>query len=125
MVLLAPTRTLSRSLVHIQPSIANTEYVAQQIAENLNSDIFEIIPKTIYTEDDLKYGDSSSRVSKEHGDESLRDIELVDTDVDNWDSYDTIIIGYPIWWGIAAWPINSFVKSNDFEGKTVIPFCTS
>lgn len=44
---------------------------------------------------------------------------------DNWDSYDTILIGYPIWWGIAAWPVDNFVKGNDFSGKTVIPFCTS
>ena len=45
--------------------------------------------------------------------------------VDNWDSYDTVFIGYPIWWGIAAWPVDGFVEANDFTGKTVIPFCTS
>ena len=45
--------------------------------------------------------------------------------VPNWDSYDIILIGYPIWWGIAAWPINSFVENNDFSNKIVIPFCTS
>ena len=49
----------------------------------------------------------------------------ISTSVDNWDSYDTVIIGYPIWWGIAAWPVDTFVKANDFNGKTVIPFCTS
>lgn len=43
----------------------------------------------------------------------------------NWDSYDTVLIGYPIWWGIAAWPTDGFVKANDFTGKTVIPFCTA
>ena len=43
----------------------------------------------------------------------------------NWNDYDTVIIGYPIWWGIAAWPVNTFVEANDFSGKTVIPFCTS
>ena len=43
----------------------------------------------------------------------------------NWSDYDTVFIGYPIWWGIAAWPTNSFVAANDFNGKTVIPFCTS
>lgn len=47
------------------------------------------------------------------------------TKVDNWDSYDTVFIGYPIWWAIAAWPVNNFVKDIDFSGKTVIPFCTS
>ncbi|MBM6691761.1 flavodoxin [Bifidobacterium pullorum subsp. saeculare] len=69
--------------------------------------------------------DESSRVNAEHEDESLRDIELVSSTVDNWDEYDTVFIGYPIWWGIAAWPVNAFVTANDFTGKTVIPFCTS
>ena len=58
-------------------------------------------------------------------DESLRDVELASTTVPNWDTYDTVFIGYPIWWGIAAWPTDGFVKANDFTGKTVIPFCTS
>ena len=52
-------------------------------------------------------------------------MELTTTEVENWDSYDTVFIGYPIWWGIAAWPTDSFVEANDFTGKTVIPFCTS
>ena len=52
-------------------------------------------------------------------------MELVSTTVENWDDYDTVFIGYPIWWGIAAWPVDSFVENNDFTGKTVIPFCTS
>ena len=45
--------------------------------------------------------------------------------MDNWADYDVIFLGYPIWWGIAAWPVNGFVEANDFTGKTVIPFCTS
>ena len=47
------------------------------------------------------------------------------TTADNWADYDTVYFGYPIWWGIAAWPVDTFVKANDFTGKTVIPFCTS
>ena len=50
---------------------------------------------------------------------------LTTTEVENWDDYDTVVIGYPIWWGIAAWPVDTFVKNNDFTGKTVIPFATS
>lgn len=50
---------------------------------------------------------------------------LTSTTVENWDEYDTVFIGYPLWWGIAAWPVNGFVAANDFSGKTVIPFCTS
>ena len=63
--------------------------------------------------------------AREHDDESLRDVELVSTSIENWESYDTVYIGYPIWWGIAAWPVNNFVTANDFTGKTVIPFCTA
>ena len=58
-------------------------------------------------------------------DKSLRNVELKTTKVDDFDSYDTVLIGYPIWWGIAAWPVDTFVKNNDFTWKTVIPFCTS
>mgnify|MGYP005795649065 FL=1 len=92
---------------------------------NNRADIFEIVPTDEYSSDDLDWTDSNSRVSREYEDESLRNIELVSTSVDNWDSYDTVLIGYPIWWGIAAWPVDTFVKVNDFTGKTVIPFCTS
>ena len=52
-------------------------------------------------------------------------MELVSVEVEDWDVYETVFIGYPIWWGIAAWPVDSFVETNDFAGKTVIPFCTS
>lgn len=82
-------------------------------------------PAEPYTNEDLNYNDDNSRVSQEYADESLRDVELAADTVDNWDSYDTIFIGYPIWWGIAAWPVDGFVEANDFIGKTVIPFCTS
>ncbi len=103
----------------------HTKNVAEKIANNLNADIFEIVPEDIYTSSDLDWTDENSRVTKEHNDESLRNIKLVSSKVENWDDYDTVLIGYPIWWGIAAWPVNTFVKENDFSGKTVIPFCTS
>lgn len=103
----------------------HTEKVAKKIASNLNADIFEIEPKDVYTSDDLDWTNDKSRVSKEHDDESLRNVALKTTKVENFDSYDTILIGYPIWLGVAAWPVNTFVKANNFNGKTVIPFCTS
>lgn len=103
----------------------HTKKVAEKIADNLGADIFEIVPKDEYTVDDLDWTDSKSRVSREHDNESLRNVELKTTKVDDWDSYDTVLIGYPIWWGIAAWPVDTFVKANNFDGKTVIPFCTS
>lgn len=104
---------------------SHTKAVAKTIANNLNADTFEIVPEDIYTSGDLNWSDNNSRVSREHDDESLRNIKLKNTKVNNWENYDTILIGYPIWWGIAAWPVNTFVKENNFDGKTVIPFCTS
>lgn len=115
----------SKVLVVYFSAQGHTDRVAKMIASNLNADLFEIEPVDEYTSDDLNYSDSNSRVSKEHNDESLRNVELTNTKVDNWDSYDTVLIRYPIWWGIAAWPVNNFLKDNDFTGKTVIPFCTS
>lgn len=112
-------------LVVYYSASGSTKNVAEQIAKNLNADLFEIEPVDAYTSADLDWTDNNSRVTKEHNDESLRDIKLKNIKVDNWDSYDTVLIGYPIWWGIAAWPVDTFVKANDFGGKTVIPFCTS
>lgn len=114
-----------RTLVVYYSAQGHTQEVAQKIANNLGADIFEIVPVNEYSSADLDWTDDNSRVSREHDDESLRNVELVSTTVDNWDEYDTVIIGYPIWWGIAAWPVDTFVKANDFTGKTVIPFCTS
>lgn len=116
---------LGRVLVVYYSAQNHTEAVAQQIAENLNADIFEIQPVDEYSNADLNWTDDNSRVSREYADESLRNVELVSTTVEKWDDYDTVLIGYPIWWGIAAWPVDTFVKANDFNGKTVIPFCTS
>ncbi len=103
----------------------STERVAQTIAEAVGGDLFALAPVEPYTDEDLDWTADGSRVNREHDDESLRTIELVSTAVEGWDEYDTVFIGYPIWWGIAAWPVNGFVTANDFSGKTVIPFCTS
>ena len=119
------TSSNGKTLVVYYSASGSTEKVAKEIAQNLNADLFEIEPVDTYTSDDLNWTDSNSRVTREHNDESLRDIKLKNTKVSNWDNYDTVLIGYPIWWGIAAWPVNNFVKDNDFTGKTVIPFCTS
>ena len=113
------------TLVVYYSATGNTEAVASYIAEYTDGDLFELEPVEPYTDDDLNWTDDNSRVTREHEDESLRDVELVADTVDNWDSYDTVFIGYPIWWGIAAWPVDTFVEANDFTGKTVIPFCTS
>ena len=112
-------------LVVYYSATGNTEEVANTIAETTGGELFELEPAEPYTDADLDWTDDNSRVSREYADESLRDVELVSTTVENWESYDTVFIGYPIWWGIAAWPVDTFVEANDFAGKTVIPFCTS
>lgn len=114
-----------KTLVVYYSASGNTERVGKDIAEAAGADLFEIVPTEVYTSDDLDWTNPDSRVSREHDDESLRDVPLTTTEVPDWNSYDTVFIGYPIWWGIAAWPVDTFVKNNDFTGKTVIPFATS
>ena len=101
-----------------------TEGVAQKIAAYTGADIFELQPADPYTSDDLNWNNQSSRVVTEHNDEN-RHVELETIGVPNWDSYDTVYIGAPIWWGEFSWVIDDFVKGADFNGKTVVPFCTS
>lgn len=115
----------SNVLVVYYSATGNTEEAAGYIADLTGGTLFELEPADPYTDEDLNYSDDNSRVSQEYADESLRDVELVADTVENWDNYDTVFIGYPIWWGIAAWPVDGFVEANDFTGKTVIPFCTS
>ena len=119
------TSNSGKVLVVYYSASGNTEKIANMIADSSDADIFKIEPKEAYTDEDLDWTKTDSRVNREHDNENERDIELVSTTVDDWDSYDTVFIGYPIWWGIAAWPVNNFVENNDFSGKTVIPFCTS
>lgn len=114
-----------RSLVVYYSASGNTRRVAQAIAEQLGADAFEVTPVQPYTSADLNWTDRSSRVVQEYEDESLRNIPLTSTTVPDWDNYENVFIGYPIWWGIAAWPMNGFVSANDFSGKNVVPFCTS
>lgn len=114
-----------KTLVVYYSASGNTQRVAKDIAAATGGTLFELVPTEVYTEDDLDWTQSDSRVNREHEDESLRDVPLTTTEVADWDTYDTVFLGYPIWWQIAAWPVDSFVKANDFTGKTVIPFATS
>lgn len=116
---------LGKTLVVYYSASGHTKRVAEAIADRLNADAFEITPVQPYTSDDLNWSNNDSRVSREHNNESLRNVELTTTTVPDWDSYDSVLIGYPIWWGIAAWPVNGFVAANDFSGKNIVPFCTS
>lgn len=114
-----------KTIVVYYSATGNTEAAANYIASVTNGDVFELEPLEAYSDDDLDWTDDDSRVVYEHDNPQDRDVELVSASVDNWEDYDTVFIGYPIWWGIAAWPVDSFIKANDFTGKTVIPFATS
>ena len=115
----------SRCCSGVRATAGSTKTAAEAIAAATGGDLLELEPAEPYTSADLDYNNADSRVSREHDDETLRDVALKTTTADNWADYDTVYIGYPIWWGIAAWPVDTFVKANDFTGKTVIPFCTS
>ena len=116
---------MSKTLIIYYSAQGHTKKIAEEIAANLSADLFEITPESKYTEADLDWTNDNSRASREYADETKRDVKLTTTDIPNWSDYDTVIIGYPIWWGIAAWPTNSLVKTLDFTNKTVIPFCVS
>ena len=125
----APTagtpESTSNILVVYFSATGNTETAANLIAEATGADVFKLEPAQPYTDADLNWTDESSRVVYEHDNPDDRHVELLADTVENWDQYDTVFIGYPLWWGIAAWPVDTFVEANDFTDKTVIPFCTS
>lgn len=114
-----------RVLVAYYSAQGHTKAAAEAAADALGADLFEIVPAEPYTDDDLDWRDEGSRVVREHDDASLQTIELAQATPEGWDSYGTVLLGYPIWWGIAAWPTNGFVSGNDFASKNVVPFCTS
>lgn len=120
-----PGTTEGKTLVVYYSATGNTEEAANYIAAATGADVFELVPAEPYSDDDLNWTDDNSRVVYEHDNPDAKVVELVESTVSDWESYDTIFIGYPIWWGIAAWPVDGFIAANDFTGKTVIPFCTS
>ncbi len=101
----------------------NTERIAGIIADELGADLWEILPETPYTSDDLNYGDAASRTTLEQNDPSARPGILGVPE--NMAEYDVVFLGYPIWWGRAPKILFTFVESCDLAGKTVVPFCTS
>ena len=115
----------SRVLVACFSATGNTAAIAETIAAATGGELFPLESVTPYTDADLDYNDNNSRTSRERADEALQDVPLVATTVEGWDTYDTVFVGYPIWWGGAGWPVNGFATGNDFTGKRVIPFCTS
>lgn len=119
------TEKSSKVLVAYYSATGNTKAAAETIADAAGGELFELQPAEAYTTEDLEYNDPESRVCKEHADPDLQDVKLEEVTPESFSNAEVVFLGYPIWWGEAAWPVNEFVKENDFTGKTVIPFCTS
>ena len=113
----------NKVLVAVFSASGVTKRVGQEIARICGGDFFEIVPAEKYTSADLNYMNSRSRSSVEMNDPSARP-EIVGR-VSNMEAYDTLIVGFPIWWGVAPRIIETFLESYDLSGKTIIPFCTS
>ena len=117
------TKNTSNTLVVYFSATNNTKGVAENIAKVLNADTYQITPVQEYTSDDLDWTDDNSRVSVEHNDSDFR--PEIAGELPDLTNYDTVFVGYPIWWGEAPNIVKGFVENVDFAGKTVIPFCTS
>ena len=112
-----------RALVVYFSATGNTKAFAETIAETTGSELYEIVPEEPYTEEDLNYNNDDCRANREMDDESAR--PAISGSVENMDDYDTIYLGYPIWWGDMPRIINTFLESYDLSEKTIMPFCTS
>ncbi len=114
----------NKAMVVYFSATGNTRRVANMISSYIDSPIYELEPVDPYTQEDLNYNDSNSRVSKERNDPNHL-TELVNANFDEFDESKYIFIGAPIWWGQLSWVINDFVLSNNFLDKTIIPFATA
>ena len=113
-----------KMLVIYFSATGTTKGIAEKIASVTGADLYEIKPKEPYTDEDLNYNDDGSRATKEQNNKDVRpEYEDIELDIEN--DYSTIFLGYPIWWGEEPRIIDTFVESYNFDGKTIIPFCTS
>lgn len=101
----------------------NTKGIAEHVCQATDGTLFEIVPTEPYTTEDLNYNDPASRTSLERTDSSVR--PGIAAEIEDWDSYEIVFIGYPIWWGDAPAIMETFAESYDWNGKTVVAFCTS
>ena len=119
----AQQNTDDKSIVVYFSCTGNTKAVAEEIAAQTGSDLHEIVPEEPYTEEDLNYNDDNCRANAEMNDPESR--PAISNTIENLSDYDTIYIGYPIWWGSLPRIMNTFFDTYDFSGKTIVPFCTS
>ena len=114
---------MGKSLVAYFSASGVTKKVATKLASAIGADIFEIVPKEVYTSADLNWMDKKSRSSVEMNDRNSR--PEIASAVDDMSKYDKVYVGFPVWWYREPSIIDTFMESYDFAGKTVIPFCTS
>ena len=110
-------------LVAVFSASGVTKRVGEKIARVAVGDFFEIVPKEPYTDSDLNWMNKQSRSTLEMNDKTAR--PEIASAVANMDTYETVIVGFPIWWGVAPRIIETFLESYDLSGKTIVPFCTS
>ena len=118
-----PTEEAAKTLVVYFSATGNTKAVAEEIVRLTGADLYEIVPAVPYTDEDLNYNNNDCRANQEMNDGSARPAigsEAIDISV-----YDTVFVGYPIWWGTMPRIINTFLDMYDLSGKIVLPFCTS
>lgn len=114
---------MSSKLVTYFSASGTTARAAQNLARAIDADLFEIVPEQPYSSADLNWNNSSSRSSVEMNDDACR--PGVSSMVDHMESYDTVFVGFPIWWYVEPRIIDTFLESYNFEGKTIVPFATS
>ena len=114
---------MSKTLVAYFSASGQTKKLAKTIAKAANATLFEIEPKQPYTTADLNWNDGNSRSSKEMNNPSSR--PAIARRIPNIEAYDTVFVGFPIWWYVAPTIVNTFLEQYDLTGKTVVPFATS
>lgn len=114
---------MTNKLVAYFSATATTEKAAKNLAAAIDADLFEIEPAQRYSDANLNWNDKRSRSSVEMGDEACR--PALAAIVDNIGSYDTVFVGFPVWWYVEPRIIDTFLEAHDFTGKAIVPFATS
>lgn len=114
---------MGKTLVAYFSASGTTKKVARDLSDAIGADLFEIVPQAPYTADDLNWNDRRSRSSVEMNDESAR--PAIANTVADMAAYDTVYVGFPVWWYVEPRIIDTFLESYDFSGMVIVPFATS
>ena len=115
--------SMSKVLVAYFSASGVTKKVAEELAKVEKADLFEIVPETLYTSEDLDWRNQQSRSTVEMKDLNCR--PAITGQVENMGQYDVVFVGFPIWWGREPSVVDTFLDAYDFSGKKIVPFCTS